>query len=127
MKAVRWVGLFLVVVCVAVPSTASATSRASTLTDVHITAGTTCTAFGKAWARKYNAGGAPFRIVSVCCGIPSVRTHLSSCKMMITGRKGGMGDGMFGCGVATVSPTGNVLANKPLDCVRATSAASLRE
>ena len=127
MRAVRWLGLLLVLAVVAVPSTAAATLRASSAGTLHGSNATICTAFGKTWAKKYNAAPGPVRIVTICCGLPSVRTHLSSCKMMITGRKGGMGDGMFGCGVATVSPTGNVLANKPLDCVRATSAASLRE
>jgi hypothetical protein len=83
-----------------------------------------CTAFGKAWASKYNAAGGPVKIVAVCCGLRSVRTHNSACKVMVTVRKG-PGEGTFGCGVATVAANGNILANRPQACVRTNGIASL--
>ena len=115
MELVRRVGVILAVCCVLVPAwtaTASASSSVSTAPRV-------CTAFGRTWMHNYNAEGGPIKIVSACCALRSPRTHNAACTVMVTGRKGMMGDGMFGCSVATVAIDGNILANKPLACVRA--------
>jgi len=74
---------------------------------------------------KYNAAGGPIKIVSACCDLRSPQTHKSKCSVMVTGRKGMMGDGTFGCSVATVAADGNILANRPVDCVRARGISSL--
>jgi hypothetical protein len=36
-----------------------------------------------------------------------------------------MGDGMFGCSVATIAASGNVLANKPQACDRTGASVAL--
>jgi len=117
MRAVRLVGLILVLVVVAAPSSVSAATR-SAGTVSHVSALKPCTAFGSSWAQKYNATGGPVKIVSVCCANRSPQTHDSACNVMVTGRKGMMGAGMFGCSVATVTAAGDILANRPLACVR---------
>jgi hypothetical protein len=104
---------------VAASAVAADAARAAPLTTPRL-----CTAFGKTWASKYNAAGGPVKIVSVCCGLRSVRTHNSACKVMVTVRKG-PGEGTFGCGVATVAANGNILANRPQACVRSGGIASL--
>ncbi|HEY3921790.1 MAG TPA: hypothetical protein VGL76_06720, partial [Gaiellaceae bacterium] len=108
----RLVGLILLAVVVAAPPTASASTRSAGVA-MHASATKPCTTFGETWRHRYNAAGGPFKIVAVCCGIRSPKTHASACSVMITGRKGMMGDGMFGCSVATIAASGNVLANKP--------------
>ena len=120
MRVVRRLGLTVALLCVLAPASAlAAGSRAQVSPTPHL-----CTAFGKAWASKYNAAGGPVKIVSVCCGLRSVRTHNSACKVMVTVRKG-PGEGTFGCGVATVAANGNILANRPQACVRSGGIVSL--
>jgi hypothetical protein len=121
MRVVRRLGLLLALVSALVVTSAAAAGP-----DALHASGSTrlCTAFGKTWASKYNAAGGPVKIVSVCCGLRSVRTHNSACKVMVTVRKG-PGEGTFGCGVATVAANGNILANRPQACVRTNGAASL--
>lgn len=117
MAAVRLVGLILVLVVAAVPPAVSAATR-SVDVATHASGAKPCTSFGNSWKQKYNAAGGPIKIVSVCCDIRSPQTHDSACSVMVTGRKGMMGAGMFGCSVATVTADGAILANKPLACVR---------
>lgn len=124
MAPVRLVGLILVLVVVASPPAASATTR-SVAVATRATGAKPCTAFGKSWQQKYNALGGPVKIVSVCCNVRSPQTHESACSVMVTGRKGDMGAGMFGCSVATVTAAGDILANKPLACVRTNGLAEL--
>jgi hypothetical protein len=113
MRAVRRLGPILALLCaLAFASAAAGSTNAVRATTPHL-----CTAFGKTWMSRYNAEGGPVKIVSVCCGLRSPKTHLSACKMVVTGRDGMMGAGMYGCGIATVAANGNVLANKPRDCV----------
>jgi hypothetical protein len=120
MRGVARLGLILALVCALVSaSAAAAATDAAQPTTPHL-----CTAFGKTWASKYNAAGGPVKIVSVCCGLRSVRTHNSACKVMVTVRKG-PGEGTFGCGIATVAANGNILANRPQACVRSGGIASL--
>jgi hypothetical protein len=119
MKAVRRLGLILALACALVPVSAAAAASHATAAAPRI-----CTAFGKTWASKYNAAGGPIKIVSVCCGLRSLSTHTSACKVMVTVRKG-PGQGTFGCGVATVAANGNILANRPQACVRSGGIASL--
>jgi len=118
MGLVRRFGVILAVSCVLVPAW-TATASASEDRTAATTAPRVCTAFGRSWMHKYNAEGGPIKIVSACCALRSPRTHNAACTVMVTGRKGMMGDGMFGCSVATVAVDGNILANKPLACVRA--------
>lgn len=122
MRSVRRLGPILALACALV----SASAAAAATTPPRPGSAHLCTAFGKAWASKYNAEGGPVKIVSVCCGLRSVRTHNSACKVMVTVRKG-PGHGTFGCGVATVAANGDILANRPLACVRAGSVVSLPE
>jgi hypothetical protein len=119
MRLVRRLGLILALVCALAPASAVAASSHARATTPRI-----CTAFGKTWASKYNAAGGPVKIVSVCCGLRSLSTHTSACKVMVTVRKG-PGEGTFGCGVATVAANGNILANRPQACVRSGGIASL--
>jgi hypothetical protein len=121
MVVVRLAVLPLVLLCLAVLPVASAAAHAAATT--HASASTPCTAFGKSWEHQYNAAGGPVKIVSACCGIKSARTHNSMCKVMVTGRAGMMGAGMFGCSIATVAEDGNILANRAQACVRVGSAA----
>lgn len=121
--AVRLAALPLALLCLAVVPVASAASHAVVLT--HGSATKPCTSFGKSFVRQYNAAGGPVKIVSACCGVKSLRTHNSLCKVMVTGRKGYMGAGMFGCSVATVAADFSILANKPQACVRVDGGASL--
>lgn len=123
MEEVRPAALPLALLCLAVAPVASAATRAGTVT--HASASTPCTAFGKSWLRQYNAAGGPVKIVSACCGLKSSRTHNSLCKVMVTGRKGMMGAGMFGCSIATVAADGNILANRPQACARTGGSAGL--
>jgi len=117
MRAVRLVGLIFVLVVAAVPPAVSAATR-SVDVATHASGAKPCTAFGESWKQKYNAAGGPVEIVSVCCDIRSPQTHVSACSVMVTGRKGMMGAGMFGCSIATVTADGSILANRPLACVR---------
>jgi hypothetical protein len=117
MAAVRLVGLILVLVVVAAPPSLAATTKPSTV-NAPASGVRPCTSFGTSWASKYNAKGGPIKIVSVCCGLRSSRTHDAACSVMVTGRNGMMGAGMFGCSVATVGADGSILANKPLACER---------
>jgi hypothetical protein len=119
MKEVGRLGLILALACALVPASAVAASTHASATSPRI-----CTAFGKTWASKYNAAGGPIKIVSVCCGLRSLSTHTSACKVMVTVRKG-PGEGTFGCSVATVAANGNILANRPQACVRSGGIASL--
>jgi len=119
MRVVGRFGLILALVCALVLATAAAASSHPSATSTRI-----CTAFGKTWASKYNAAGGPVKIVSVCCGLRSLRTHNAACTVMVTVRNG-PGQGTFGCGVATVAADGNILANRPQACVRSGGIASL--
>ena len=119
----RRVGRIVLIVALS-SALASASATAATTTRAAPNAPHICTAFGKSWATKYNAAGGPVKIVHVCCGLRSVRTHNSPCEVMVTVRKG-PGHGTFGCGLATVAPNGTVLANRPQACVRAGGVASL--
>jgi len=119
MKKVGRLGLILALVCALAPASAVAASNHTTASSTRI-----CTAFGKTWASKYNAAGGPIKIVSVCCGLRSLSTHTSACKVMVTVRKG-PGEGTFGCSVATVAANGNILANRPQACVRSGGIVSL--
>jgi hypothetical protein len=121
MRVVRRLGLTLALLCALVSASAAVAGTTSGAKAPHL-----CTAFGKTWAHKYNAEGGPVKIVSVCCGLRSVRTHNSACKVMVTVRKG-PGEGTFGCGIATVAANGNILANRPEACVRTAGIASLPE
>ena len=120
MRAVRRLGPILALLC----ALASASAAAGATNAVRATTPHPCTAFGKTWMSKYNAEGGPVKIVSVCCGLRSVRTHNSACKVMVTVRKG-PGEGTFGCSVATVAANGNILANRPQACARSAGIASL--
>jgi hypothetical protein len=120
MRPVRRLGLILALLCaLASASAAAAASNAERATTPHL-----CTAFGKTWMSRYNAEGGPVKIVSVCCGLRSLRTHNSACKVMVTVRKG-PGEGTFGCSVATVAANGNILANRPQACARSAGLVSL--
>ena len=120
MKAVRRLGSTVAILCALAPASAlAATTRAQVAPIPRL-----CTAFGKAWASKYNAAGGPVKIVSVCCGLRSVRTHNSACKVMVTVRKG-PGEGTYGCSVATVAPNFDILANRPQACRRLGGVAAL--
>jgi hypothetical protein len=121
MRSVARLVLILVILGALVSASAAAggTTRDASSTSRHL-----CTAFGKTWASKYNAAGGPVKIVSVCCGLRSVRTHNSACELMVTVRKG-PGQGTYGCGLATVAANGDVLANRPQACVRAGGVVSL--
>jgi hypothetical protein len=118
-KKVRRLGLVIALLCAVAPASVAAASSRATATTPRI-----CTAFGKTWASKYNAAGGPIKIVSVCCGLRSLSTHTSACKVMVTVRKG-PGEGTFGCSVATVAANGNILANRPQACVRSGGIVSL--
>jgi hypothetical protein len=120
MTSVRRLGTTVALVCALLPASALAAGTRAQVSPLP----RLCTAFGKAWASKYNAAGGPVKIVSVCCGLRSVRTHNSACKVMVTVRKG-PGEGTFGCSVATVAANGNILANRPQACVRSGAVASL--
>ena len=122
--SVRLLALILVAVVVAVPPTASASAR-SMRVAAHASAVKPCTAFGESWRHKYNAAGGPIKVVAVCCGIRSAKTHNSACAVMVTGRNGMMGAGMFGCSVATIDATGDILANRPQACGRSGSTVAL--
>jgi hypothetical protein len=121
---VRLLGLILVLVVVAAPPTASASAR-SVLVAAHASAIKPCTAFSDTFKHKYNAAGGPIKLVAVCCGIRSPKTHHSACSVMVTGRNGMMGAGTFGCSVATIDALGNVLANKPQACDRTGASVAL--
>jgi hypothetical protein len=120
MRVVRRLGLVLALLCALV----SASVAAAATTPPRPGSPHLCTAFGKTWMTKYNAEGGPVKIVSVCCGLRSVRTHNSACKVMVTVRKG-PGEGTFGCGVATVAANGNILANRPQACARSAGTVAL--
>jgi hypothetical protein len=123
MSSVRRLGVIFGLLCVLVPASASVATASA-----HRAAGASpvvCTAFGRTWMNRYNAAGGPIKIVSSCCGHRSVRTHNSACTVMVTGRKGMMGEGMFGCSIATVAANGNILANRALDCAHARGLSSL--
>lgn len=120
MRAVRRLGLTLALLCALV----AASNAAASVQAAQATTPRLCTSFGKTWASKYNAAGGPVKIVSVCCGLRSVRTHNSACKVMVTVRHG-PGEGTFGCGVATVAANGNILANRPQACARSAGLTSL--
>ena len=122
MRVVRRLGPILALLCALVSASAAAAATAPPRPG----APRLCTAFGKTWMTKYNAEGGPVKIVSVCCGLRSVRTHNAACTVMVTVRKG-PGEGTFGCSVATVAANGNILANRPQACVRSGSAVALPE
>ena len=120
MRPVRRLGSIMALLCAVVFASAAAeASSAPSATSPRL-----CTSFGKTWASKYNAERGPVKIVSVCCGLRSLRTHNSACKVMVTVRKG-PGEGTFGCSVATVAANGNILANRPQACARSAGIASL--
>jgi hypothetical protein len=121
MSAVRRLVLILALLGALVSAAAAAAATPAPAAPHRI-----CTAFGKAWATKYNAEGGPVKIVAVCCGLRSARTHNSACRVMVTVRSG-PGHGTFGCSVATVAANGNILANRPQACVRSGGVASLPE
>jgi hypothetical protein len=119
MGMVRRLGLIVALLGALVCASAASGVSAQQSTTPRI-----CTAFGKTWASKYNAEGGPVKIVAVCCGLRSLRTHRSACTVMVTVRKG-PGEGTFGCSVATVAANGNILANRPQACARSAGVASL--
>jgi hypothetical protein len=123
MRLVRQLGLILALLCLLASGCGSAGSaRAHHAAPAVKTS--TCTAFGRSWAHKYNAAGGPVKIVAACCSHRSLLTGNSACKVMVTVRKG-PGEGTFGCSVATVSAKGDILANKPQSCAREAGVASL--
>jgi hypothetical protein len=117
MRPVRRIGLTLALLCLAVPASAIGSSA-------HADRAQLCTAFGKTFLHRYNAEPGPIRIVNICCGLRSVKTGNSLCKVMVTVRKG-PGEGTYGCGVATVAPNFDILANRPQACRRLGGIASL--
>ena len=124
MKEVRQLGLTLALLCLLASGCGSAGTA-----DVHHAATpaaktSTCTAFGKTWAHKYNAAGGPIKIVTACCAHRSLQTGNSACKVMVTVRKG-PGHGTYGCSVATVTAAGDIIANKPQACAREAGLGSL--
>ena len=129
MVPVRQLGIILALLCLIASGCGAAGTSKAGPADQQAAARQAvepCTAFGKNWAAKYNAAGGPIRIVSVCCGIRSARTHNSACKVMVTVRQG-PGHGTFGCSVATVAANGNILANRPQACVRSGGRIALPE
>ena len=129
MAPVRRFGIILALLCVVASGCGAASTPKADQADQEVAAKQAvepCTTFGKNWAARYNAAGGPIRIVSVCCGLRSVRTHNSACKVMVTVRQG-PGHGTFGCGIATVAENGNILANKPQACVRSGGRVALPE
>lgn len=123
MRAVRRLALIIGFICLL----ASGCGSAGTAGSHHVAPvvkTSTCTAFGKSWAHKYNAAGGPVKIVSACCGHRSLQTGNAACKVMVTVRKG-HGVGTFGCSIATVAANGDILANKPQSCAREAGVASL--
>ena len=124
MRQVRQLGLTLAFLCLLASGCGSAGTVAAHHTAVPTAKTTTCTAFGKSWAHKYNAAGGPVKIVSACCSHRSLQTGNSACKVMVTVRRG-HGHGTFGCSVATVTASGDIIANKPQSCAREAGIASL--
>jgi hypothetical protein len=117
MRQVRQLGLTLALLCLLASGCGSAGTAGARHTAVPATKKSICTAFGKSWAHKYNAAGGPVKIVTACCGLRSLRTGNSACKVMVTVRHG-PGEGTFGCSVATVTAKGDIIANKPQACAR---------
>jgi hypothetical protein len=105
MRTVRRIGLTLALLCAAVAASAAGASA-------HADRAQLCTAFGKTFLHRYNAEPGPTRILSICCALRSVRTGNSQCKMKVT--EVGHGEGIYGCGIATVAPNFVILANRPL-------------
>jgi uncharacterized protein YceK len=123
MRPVRQLGLILALLCLLASGCGSVdTTRAHH--DPPAAKASTCTAFGKSWAHKYNAAGGPIKIVTACCGHRSLQTGNSACKVMVTVRKG-PGEGTFGCSIATVTAKGDIIANRPQACAREAGIASL--
>jgi hypothetical protein len=124
MRQVRQLGLTLALLCLLASGCGSAGSAVAHHDATPAAKASTCTAFGKSWAHKYNAAGGPIKIVTACCAIRSPQTGNSACKVMVTVRKG-PGHGTFGCSVATVTARGDIIANKPQSCAREAGIASL--
>jgi hypothetical protein len=117
MRQVRQLGLTLALLCLLASGCGSAGTARAHHAATPAAKTSTCTAFGKSWAHKYNAAGGPIKIVTACCAHRSLQTGNSACEVMVTVRKG-PGEGTFGCSVATVTADGDIIANKPQACAR---------